>query len=148
MDKENEYILQCEAASEIQEKARAYRDSFVYAQKWIGKNGPSYCVCYGGYADYLHDLNVWMGEEHFLPKNRNTLEKVIWLPNQEQLQRILADGEIVSALLLGTMVHKYLAEIPISIASSLSLTQVWLAIVMKERYGKVWEPSSFSWMVI
>lgn len=89
-----------------------------------------------------------MSEEHLLPKKGNTLEKVIWLPNQEQLQRILTEREPMSALVLGTMVHTYLEEIPISVASSLSLTQVWLAIVMKERYGKVWEPSSLSWMVI
>lgn len=149
MDKENEYVLQCEAASEIQEKVRTYQDSFVYTQKWIGEDGPFYHVCYGGYADYLHDLDVWIKEECLLPKVGNRLEKVIWLPNQEQLQRIMVEGKKpMNALALGTILHKYLEEIPSSIVLSSSLTQIWLAVVMKERYGKAWDLSSLSWVAV
>jgi len=70
--------------------------------------------------------------------------RLIWLPRQDQLQEMIGDFDKCQDLM-----HDYLSSrIGASITNlwlspPLSMEQLWLAFVMKEKYNKVW--SSEGW---
>ncbi len=135
MDTSQEYIKMCKKAGEIQELTRNYEDSKDF---WICKNceglgrmhWPKYEVC-----------KDWSG---------------IWLPRQDQLQEMV---ESVFDKLNGKRHHlifhfyEFLNKKNYSRKSTQcnyvvianlmndwpSMEQLWLAFVMKKKFGKSWD---------
>ena len=87
------------------------------------------------------------GAAHIL-KYHIGLGKLIWLPRQDQLQ------EMVSDRLLGLQtVCAVLHDFSITEGEGLQFTmndgsmeQLWLAYVMHEKYGKIWDDKKEEWV--
>lgn len=118
MDTSETYVKMCEKAEEIQK----LRDHLFEGADWITSKGGFYF--FGPYevpAILIRNL----GE--------------IWLPRQDQLQEMIRDKMSVPvmiyclSLLLELRNISYLKTIDVN-----SMEQLLLALVMKERYDKVW----------
>ncbi|MCK5236306.1 MAG: hypothetical protein KAR06_04895 [Deltaproteobacteria bacterium] len=68
----------------------------------------------------------------------NEYGDTVWLPRQDQLQEMVSDGDCAYDLFhrFEIWVNCYDAEIS---QLELSMEQLWLAFVMKEKYNKVWK---------
>ena len=66
-------------------------------------------------------------------------EKCIWIPSQEQLQDMLGKpvGNLPQAFYSFTQTEYYQGNTPIGMFGS--MLQLWLAFVMRERFGKIWD---------
>jgi len=125
MDTTKEYIMMVDCP-EIQEQC---------PRTMIGSTKHYYKAIYQYEIDTSGNVRFWDGK-HF-----------IWLPHQDQLQDMLpykigdAKDNFWSALadLFEWAYHeKWLDYIP------LSMEQLWLAFVMKEKYHKVWDGNEWA----
>ena len=108
MDTSETYIKMCEKAEEIQEQYHNFNDDKCF------RTNPT--------THYPAP-----GEPH-----------IVWLPRQDQLQEMVStnywsDIERFS----GFCKNKLLLE-PLRNIKEQSMEQLWLAFVMKEKYGKYW----------
>ena len=162
MDTSKEYILMCEKAREIQD---GKPDFEVNDCNYIA-NFHHVRVC-PDYEQRLSNNHVWTkyldekycsvcGKE-LVPNDsipeindyeENGAFKCIWLPRQDQLQEMVWEyivdndplrGECVKSQkpeLLSNRFNKYVMR---SIRPRFdSMEQLWLAFVMKEKFGKIW----------
>jgi len=74
---------------------------------------------------------------------------VIWLPTQDQLQEMVFDSRI-TAIVISHELSNYALTIPkvkigkdMKAYPKLSMEQLWLAFVMKEKFGKVWDKENW-----
>lgn len=123
MDTSEEYIKMCELAKEIQELFKptdGVSGDFV-CRKRDRKLVVLYYNKYDGYPP----------EEY---TNRDT---AIWLPRQDQLQEIVFDKTLLSKP--ANMLQYCLDFINQNYQRFFSMESLWLAFVMKEKYGKTWD---------
>ena len=141
MDTSEQYIRMCERAEEIQKLDCNFVHSlYSYSpecgtcpkHKWIefGK----YCRHCGSKLKPHKMYETREGDSH--------LGDDVWLPRQDQLQEIVLDGTSNIGRLINPF-HNFAIggeSVPISPYpfSFTSMEQLWLAFVMKEKYGKVW----------
>ncbi len=135
MDTSKEYIKMCEKADEIQ-KYRNEKDSFDIGDVVLNP------YCLGGAT--VHTVSGFL-----------KTGDIIWLPRQDQLQDMVSDKWTIQEMLLvfdgfifphSSKWTKESAAKRRKYASQfiLSMEQLWLAFVMKEKFnkkwnGKVWE---------
>jgi len=125
MDTSEQYIKMCEKAEEIQE-----RKPFDCMSWYLNKSLEGDEVCEG--------------------RNLISVACSIWLPRQDQLQEMVGDyrqcsqflAEYFSAMLdwlpfLGQERDEYW-DSDLSPIKFTSMEQLWLAFVMKEKFGKIW----------
>ena len=130
-----EYIKMCWKAVEIQEGWTPKKGDLAYSKtdKTIKMNGGySGSLCDGG-AD---GFGRWeYNRVVTLPKYN------IWLPRQDQLQEMWLAGVGVIPCGLMKLFYDFMLENRTGgyILSFTSMEQLWLAFVMSERYGKVWD---------
>ena len=135
MDTSPEYILQCEKAEEIQEYSR---NGFGLIQLFILPenidvltiNQRQYSGIYSTYSWALdHSGNYWL-----IPPTKNPC---IWLPRQDQLQKMLGD---IGLQTLTWQIHQFSeSEYGSGITISGSMEQLWLTFAMKKKWNKVWD---------
>jgi len=120
MDTSEQYILMSEKAEEIQ----VLKPKMLYplSSKPTGTNGVY------NFRDFTDaHANFWC-----IPQYANA----IWLPTQEQLQEmVLTDTRTPVGLL--SLLSSQISSIYGNF-SRMSMNQLWLALVMKELYLKVW----------
>ena len=58
----------------------------------------------------------------------------VWLPRQDQLQEMVIGGDDTI-----TLTEYFLNAVSLYCDRKLSMEQLWLKYVMKEKYGKVWD---------
>ena len=94
--------------------------------------------------DY-HLPREWRGEEFWI---RDHPKRTIWLPRQDQLQEM--SNTKPSGILLSNFYNWYHTQqkkatlvVSDKLAFSMSMEQLWLAFVMKEKYNKIWENESW-----
>uniref|UniRef100_A0A6M3KXM3 Uncharacterized protein n=1 Tax=viral metagenome TaxID=1070528 RepID=A0A6M3KXM3_9ZZZZ len=129
MDTSEQYIKMCEKAEEIQ-ASRKFEcgDCMVTGDNLIMIRRLS------DEGDYFLASLLPRGHNFLLISNKN----VIWLPRQDQLQEMVIDADYAMSYLTrimdwaGITLAKYLLQFT-------SMEQLWLAFVMKEKYGKVWD---------
>ncbi|MHB8362719.1 MAG: hypothetical protein ACYDBX_03815 [Patescibacteria group bacterium] len=129
MDTSKEYIKMCEKADEIQ-------------RKWEWGKGDYYYSKYGIYTDILLNKDyINAGKPDAEERNA---DEYIWLPRQDQLQEMM-----FPQLSTGLSVHYTFADFidenylhyPVEMAKEydkLSMEQLWLMYVMKEKFNKTW----------
>ena len=111
MDTSEQYIKMCEKAEEITKGHKLVTGDVYYRKK-------AYCGC-------------------FCPACRPSAEVgLAWLPRQDQLQEMV-NPPYDYALTLYYFI-RYCQDDRVSKAHITSMEQLWLAFVMKEKYGKVW----------
>ncbi len=128
MDTSETYIKMCKKAKKIQaiwqkvpqglwhgHYSDGYDGSFYYIKPQDNTDDGIRCV------DYEHDTS--------------DIAEQTWLPRQDQLQEMYSGD-------LYTLLHDFTWFIEQGDKSSMqctSMEQLWLAFVMKEKYGKVWD---------
>ncbi len=133
MDMSPEYCKMCDRAEEIQNTWQVDSGDWITAR---GFNNP-YPI---GDLIVSHIDETTVGWE--LPRKNRTFHKLnyIWLPRQDQLQEMVGTFYECQGLF-----HRYkdVGE-PFtfddweSMRSPLSMEQLWLALVMKYKYHKIW----------
>ena len=135
MDTSEIYIKQCEKAKEIQ-KLRSDRDCY---RNW--KNGDFFWATILGSAvpsRYKTGVEVVMRLLDRYSMMYCPGEKV-WLPRQDQLQEMVT--YIGGRWVVEQYFHNYLHSIYTHDRAGEdkdSMEQLWLAFVMREEYGKIW----------
>jgi hypothetical protein len=166
MDTSKKFIELCEKATEIQDLWQ-YDDGDFYCHRFTEKNlsdqrfkdmigkeiNMTLCISCNvkdSYGDqYVSEYN---------PKGEN-----VWLPRQDQLQSLYAEGRFsvdgVSELMTDFYEFCYpwdrLGTMPLPVAAReaeredkyvrqfISMEQLWLAFVMKENFKKIWNGSEW-----
>ncbi|KKM71280.1 hypothetical protein LCGC14_1432190 [marine sediment metagenome] len=123
MDTSETYIKMCDCP-EIQENRPEHGGDFFHEHGWFDCTPQIYCDCRKGEFDSRHFKTNY-----------------VWLPRQDQLQGMVApeskETELypIAKLLNGffdfTKAYKFGEHAP-------TMEQLWLAFVMKEKHGKVW----------
>jgi hypothetical protein len=135
MDTSKKYIKMCEKAKEIQDnrRGRSYDDLFFHKDciKMIeingfgfGKKGEMIIEQKYGY-NYKSDLR---------PKEWN--DYCIWLPRQGQLQEMIKVEDMPHIPLVRNF-YTFVVTAKSAIFM-VSMEQLWLVFVMREKYGKIW----------
>jgi len=140
--KENKiYIDMCREAKEIQELAKVEEGSWFF------------CECKDmQYYPHGYGLNFIGNDNDADNGNKELIDSPtdIWLPTQEQLQDIMIDTFKYDIYLLMNKFCEFSLN-PYAINQSLGfksnmwavgaferMNQLWLAFVMKEKFGKIW----------
>ena len=128
------YIKMCELAEEIQKEWRPKIGDYYYEKghhKIFDKKPYHYKAILDKEKSYLFHKKY----------NDNIFNyKRFWLPTQEQLQEMVKDKWICEADMLFVFkywIEKAMVEKIISVAKY-TLTELWLAFVMYEKYHKIW----------
>lgn len=122
MDTTEKYIKMCEGAEEIQESHDFLK------------------------ADGIPGIHINKeGDWYFGKAIAHNAMKNIWLPRQDQLQGMLLKDYDIYALTEKFASYVYHRFVLYDELDFTSLEQWWLAFVMKERYGKVWNDRSEEW---
>ena len=109
MDTSEQYIKMCEKAEEIQNCEEASKQYRYPRNIYLGKGDYGYADFY----QYKHSENIW-------------------LPRQDQLQEMVGSFEHCCMRIV-----QYWDD-DTGFEYCTSMEQLWLAFVMKEKYGKVW----------
>lgn len=144
MDTTEKYISMCVEATEIQE---GYEPQ-------IG----DYAVRACEYNSYNVGLVAWRYEQHNLwwmlldgwdgitLKNGQSdfYEKLLWIPRQDQLQKLAKTCECNDPLCLNIDFAGFLRDLPCPAPEgSDSFEQLWMSFMMKIRYNKIWDGKSW-----
>ena len=134
MDISKEYVLMCERAEEIQD-LRKLNNSWKSGSWYYNRLTSNFNVC-------NQELNMLGGE---------TPSEYIYIPTQDQLQDMVVSSFDISkaaktALLLSSIdccSQEYFIMSSCGLIADKkwhpeSMEQIWLAFVMKEKYGKEW----------
>lgn len=121
MDISPEYISQCEKAEEIQ----AQRVDWYYQGDWYVIQKPSILI-YVVTGDKADD--------------RTPAPFEVWLPRQDQLQKMLWMWDIHGMIQEFYEFANYLSPQGKTYQNQFtSMEQLWLAFCMSERFGKAWD---------
>lgn len=128
MDNSEILMKMCEKATEIQ-------------KKWIPSGDDVYLERDATDPDNDHLRNLEINDQNLCSSSIvNSIKKTgIWLPRQDQLQEMIAkDGkcDCLDCLVSGLHNFHYSHTRPPNFTS---MEQLWLAFVMKEKYGKRWD---------
>ena len=149
MDTSKEYIEMCEKAVEVQ-KGWEVICGDVYVIWWPSRKGHYLKVVEP--QEIFSPYDIWFEPARFSHNYKNNKDCCnIWLPRQDQLQEMVHDDEArlnrsafglfadMGRLLTTSLepeqnkIFNYMAQF------KESGEQLWLAFVMKEKYGKVWK---------
>lgn len=142
MDTTNRYALMSMNAAEIQDHWQPRQCDFFIERADI-EEGVSFCT---PAQVMIQVVNLYYDEsagERYEEELREVKEQAVWLPRQDQLQGLLEpDIEKVHVLIpqvLSARYFDYGSKKTVN-ASSLfySMEQLWLAFIMRQLYGKVW----------
>uniref|UniRef100_A0A6M3XHR9 Uncharacterized protein n=1 Tax=viral metagenome TaxID=1070528 RepID=A0A6M3XHR9_9ZZZZ len=122
------YIKMCEQVKEIQKLWRKPFKSYIGDLYWQGK-------------EYLmiSEACICVTEIMFEPK-----DEYIWLPTQEQLQEMMPKSDVTSLVEYiknaELRYHDRFDENAVGYFTGtfISLTELWLAFVMRECWNKIW----------
>ncbi len=136
MDTSETYIKMCEKSVEITSEHTLFEGDFYYWDNWrLGHP--------------LLPNQVEIGVDYHNWSGRVILKggRYIWLPRQDQLQEIIATHRNTNYTV--RIIHEFvfwLDDTKIGYYENLSMEQLWLIFVMKEKYNKVWDGED--WIVI
>lgn len=153
MDKSAKYIKMCQEAKEIQKLWRPELGDFVWGiPDSEGELTVSICLS----VDYYHSAyeqfelvdvaiaDLW-DEHKEIDFEWWDKEKLVWLPRQDQLQKIFYKHLQLDYPVIVDM-YDFIKENLEYVKQFTSLEQLWLAYVMHEEYGKVWDEDKEEWV--
>ncbi|OFY39626.1 MAG: hypothetical protein A2Z69_00325 [Bacteroidetes bacterium RBG_13_44_24] len=134
MDTLEIYVKQCWKAEEIQKEWKPQYGDYIW-KDWSGTqwlNRSSFEILEESCQDRINEL---LEPDDVYPERG--VPKIWWLPRQDELQGMIAKhGEKSFALL--EMLWNWWIKSENCVGYCESLEQLWLAFVMKEKFGKVW----------
>lgn len=131
MDTSKEYIKMCEKAVEIQ-------------KLWKPKTGDVLCHKNTGdilWVDRFNQNNIFVCDH--LSSVYTSKQGSIWLPRQDQLQGMVENKRDFGIGHNVNLFHNFVfSKYSVDYRANdifISMEQLWLAFVMKEKYQKVWD---------
>lgn len=133
MDVSEKYIKMCEKAEEIQ-------------TKWIARTQQKNWDCSDFVYDKLNENVYCLGGESGLVASSFS-KNFIWLLRQDQLQEMFIGykSSIWDMLIDFRMWMNACYNFQMLELTKMSMEQLWLAFVMHEKYGKVWDHETDRW---
>lgn len=144
MDVSNNYITMCDMAQEIQDGYKPSAGDFAvraceYGHYTIG-------LVSWNYSEWCLWWSLLDGTDGIILRGSNSqeryLDRLIWIPRQDQLQDMIT-GDLYGWPVSGIdnidrleFFNDFARDLNNS--RTMSMEQLWLAFVMKEKYGKVW----------
>ncbi len=124
MDLSKEYILMCGKAEELQSEYSIPKEGdFIKC-----KHGLEIALDY----TYINEkLFVNVDTDCFVKYSK---DEFIWLPRQDQLQKMVCEGEVIPCFAL----HNWIMDNEFNYDLYKTEEQRWLAYVMKEKHNKTW----------
>ncbi len=143
MDTSKRNIKMCEEAKKLQEEWQPSDWDYVYCKRervfvvlsgYVTDGG-----CYGHETPSKDRLSYYSGSCDDLSQGKSYKEFHIWLPRQDQLQKMVGCNKNIQ------MAHHRLYQIAeFWIGRDLrNMEQLWLAFVMKEKFGKEWKDGTW-----
>lgn len=129
MDTSKEYIQMCWKVEEIQE-AWQFKEGDWFTTLGGVRTGESPCLVD---KEWIRD-NEDRGKTH-----KDYQPDWIWLPRQDQLQEMCITGNATASELVNRLVYMVRGPDGVYYECYWSMEQLWLAFVMKEKYGKIWK---------
>jgi len=145
MDFTEKYIKMCEKAEEIQERWKPRDGDFIARVWWNGKwyrkfVGFAKVMGGGTYIEVVPSTYSFDIEEKERSIEKYGYREWIWLPRQDQLQEMCAPPlDILVVEFWQWIPHEQVA------VKYTSMEQLWLAFVMWELYGKIWDDGKEEW---
>jgi hypothetical protein len=134
MDKSNLYLKKCTNAEEIQ-------------KNWELKDGDYFiAVKSAPILSKVCILNDWETRNHVI-ENRSIF---IWIPGLDQLQNMIDWTQWEFRITKRSKFEMHYASNSEQLSSTVtgeSMEQIWLAFVMKEKYGKIWNKKNETWTI-
>jgi len=103
----------------------------------------------------IQELCQWDMEKDFfwlipIPDKNFPLVKTVWLPRQDQLQEMVSEYPAHWVAFLNWSERDYPIKVydgqerqPLPFWHFQSMEQLWLAFVMKEKFGKLWDSDNW-----
>ena len=142
MDATNRYVMMCRKAIEIQNLWKPKQCDFIINFEDL-EEGLSFCKPAESIVQVVNMYYNEQDDERYLQECEDLKEQALWLPRQDQLQRIIEpDNTRVYSIMsevIGSQYYDY-SKNAIVTAPELfySMEQLWLAYVMKEKFHTVW----------
>ncbi len=119
MDVSFKYVKMCEKAMEIQ-------------KPWIRETGDYYIYKYGKDSKRKHS-KVYVDPHIYFEQPQGT-KQGIWLPRQDQLQKIVGAHNVKSLRAIFLVRNEDYSHLE----NYTSMEQLWLALIMEKLYKKRW----------
>ena len=118
------------------------RSKWVYETSYQQVGLCSYVTNTNGsvYGSNMVGFDEYKAVEIYIPNVRyfTGVENVIWLPRQDQLQEMLVFKSVTQADDIYIKIERFYQFVNEVLGDFESMEQLWLAFVMKEKYGKKW----------
>ncbi len=142
MDISNRYVLMCQKAQEIQEHWMPRQCDFIIQLSDL-EEGIGLCHPASHIVQVANFYYEEQDEENYARECDEMKEQSLWLPRQDQLQRMIEpDISLIHSIIRRVVektYHDYSRNIVVSAPELFySMEQLWLAYIMSEKFGKVW----------
>ena len=142
MDATNRYAMMCQQAEEIQHLWSPKQCDFIINHEDL-EEGLSFCRSAESIVQVVNMYYEEKDSEQYQQECEDLKEQALWLPRQDQLQKIVEPDNArlysLTSKVMERQYHDYSKNASVA-ASELfySLEQLWLAYIMKEKFHKVW----------
>ena len=150
MDATYRYVMMCQKAKEIQNLWNPKQCDFIINHEDL-EEGLSFCKPAESMVQVVDMYYNEQDNERFLQECEDLKEQALWLPRQDQLQRIIEpdNAEVYSVMrkVMEMQYHDYSKNAMVTAPELFySMEQLWLAYIMREKFHKVW--SEEDWVMI
>ena len=142
MDATNRYAMMCQQAEEIQHLWSPKQCDFIINHEDL-EEGLSFCRSAESIVQVVNMYYEEKDSEQYQQECEDLKEQALWLPRQDQLQKIIEPDNArvysLTSIVMERQYHDYTKN-AMGIAPELfySMEQLWLAYIMKEKFHKVW----------
>jgi hypothetical protein len=142
--------MMCQKAKEIQNLWNPKQCDFIINHEDL-EEGLSFCKPAESMVQVVDMYYNEQDNERFLQECEDLKEQALWLPRQDQLQRIIEpdNAEVYSVMrkVMEMQYHDYSKNAMVTAPELFySMEQLWLAYIMREKFHKVW--SEEDWVMI
>ena len=148
MDATNRYVMMCQKAEEIQNLWRPKQCDFIINLTDI-EEGLSFCKPAESLIQVVNMYYEEKDNENYLRECEEVKEEALWLPRQDQLQKIIEpDNSRVYAMMINVIESQYYDAPKQTMVSAPeifhSMEQLWLAYIMREKFKKEWNDEEWA----
>jgi len=148
MDSTNRYAIMCQKAEEIQNLWRPKQCDFIINLTDI-EEGLSFCKPAESLIQVANMYYEEKDNENYLRECEEVKEEALWLPRQDQLQKIIEpDNSRIHSIMINVIESQYNDVSKQTMVSAPemfhSMEQLWLAYIMREKFNKLWNEEEWA----
>jgi hypothetical protein len=150
MDFTNRYAMMCQKAAEIQERWIPKPCDFMIDHADV-EGGFGVCSPAASIVQVVDSYIGAQDSEDYKNESEHLKKNSFWLPQQGQLQKIVEpDDAKIHSIMTKVIESQYFeftkGDYVAAPRKFYSMEQMWLAYIMKEKYGKTWNEED--WITI